>query len=88
MIQEAPAALGPARCREIAEAYPFGLLIGALQAMTDAGEMEIEDPRLTGWMIGSMMCEAALLLDGAADAKALKRKALAVVERTLTAFRT
>lgn len=86
-IQEAPAALGPARCREIAEAYPFGLLIGALQAMKDTGEMDIEDPRLAGWMIGSMVCEAALLLEVAEDQEAMKRKALALVERTLAGFR-
>lgn len=87
-IQEAPAALGAARCREIGEAYPFGLMINALTDLKAAGRIEVADPRLAGRMIGAMICEAALLLTDASDPAALKRDADAIVERTLGAFRT
>lgn len=86
-IQEAPAALGAARCREIGEAYPFGLMINALTDLKAAGRIEVADPRLAGRMIGAMICEAALLFTDSVDPVALKRDADAVVERTLGAFR-
>jgi AcrR family transcriptional regulator len=87
-IQEAPAALGSVRCREIGEAYPFGLMINALGDLKAAGVIEVGDPRLAGRMIGAMICEAALLLTDSADSAALKREADAIVERTLGMFRT
>lgn len=85
-IQEAPAALGAARCREIGETYAFGLLIDALADLKTAGKVDVADPRLAGRMIGSMICEAALLLTDSPDAARLKRDADTIVERTLGAF--
>lgn len=86
-ILEAPAALGAARCREISEAYPFGLMINALAELKAAGRLDADDPRLLGRMLGTMICEAALLLTDATDATRLKRRANAIVERALGAFR-
>ena len=86
VIQEAPAVLGSRRCREIGEAYPFGLLIAALAELRKAGRFDSANTWLAARMIGSMICEAALLLDGAESPKALKKQALAIVERVLAAF--
>ena len=88
VIQEAPAVLGSQRCREIGEAHPFGLLIAALAELRKAGRFDSANTWLAARMIGSMICEAALLLDGAESPKALKKQALAIVERVLAAFST
>lgn len=88
VIQEAPAVLGAARCREIGEAHPFGLLIAAVGELRKAGRFEAANAYLAARMIGSMICEAALLLDGAESPKALKRQALSIVERVFAAFAT
>jgi AcrR family transcriptional regulator len=86
VIQEAPAVLGSARCREIGEAHPYGLLIAAVGELAKAGRFDATNTYLAARMIGSMICEAALLLDGAESPKALKRQALAIVERVFAAF--
>lgn len=86
VLQEAPAVLGSARCREIGEAHPFGLLIAAVGELRKAGRFDAGNAYLAARMIGSMICEAAVLLDGAESPKALKRQALAIVERVFAAF--
>ena len=86
VLQEAPAVLGSARCREIGEAHPYGLLIAAVAELHEAGRFDAANAYLAARMIGSMICEAALLLDGAASPKVLKRQALAIVERVFAAF--
>jgi len=87
VIQEAPAVLGAARCREIGEGTAFGLLIGALRDLDKAGTYKLDNPHLAGRMIGTMICEAALLLGDAKRPVELKRQAVAIVERVLDAFR-
>jgi AcrR family transcriptional regulator len=86
VIQEAPAVLGAARCREIGEAHPYGLLIAAVGELHAAGRFDAANAYLAARMIGSMICEAALLLDGAQSPKAVKRQALAILERVFEAF--
>ncbi|MFM0076809.1 TetR/AcrR family transcriptional regulator [Paraburkholderia sediminicola] len=80
VIETAPAVLGQARCREIEEAHVYGLLIGALTNQTTGKEKEKAKAYLAARMIGSMVCEAAQLLDGADDPVALKAEALKLVE--------
>ena len=86
VIQDAPAVLGAARARAIGEAHPFGLLIGAVQALKSAGRFEVENAYLAGRMIGSMICEAALLVGDAAAPDEIERQAVAIVDRVLAAF--
>ena len=87
VIQDAPAVLGELRCREISEAYPYGLLIAAVTELRKAGRLDCENPYLVARMIGSMICEAALLLDGAGSSEeGLKQQALAIVARVFAAF--
>jgi AcrR family transcriptional regulator len=88
VIQEAPAVLGARRCREIGEAHPYGLLIAAVAELKKSGRFEVANTYLAARMIGSMICETALLLDGAESPKLLKRQALAIVERVFDAFST
>ena len=84
VIETAPAVLGPARCREIEEAHVYGLLIGALTNQTTGKEKA--KAYLAARMIGSMVCEAAQLLDGADDPVALKAEALKLVESMVGAL--
>lgn len=86
VIQEAPAILGEARCREIGEAHPYGLLIGAVAALQQAGRLACDNPYLLARMIGSMICEAALLIDTEAAAATLMPQALDIVARMFVAF--
>ena len=86
-ILEAPAALGAARCREIGEAYPFGLMINALTALKAAGLLETDNPRLLGRMLGTMICEAALLMTDAPDPVELEQQAGTIIAQALSAFR-
>jgi hypothetical protein len=52
-----------------------------------AGRLDCENPYLVARMIGSMICEAALPLDGAgASEEELKQQALVIVARVFAAF--
>ena len=86
VIEEAPAVLGTARCREIEEAYAFGLLIAAVSAQQASGAFKTDNAYLAARMVGTMMCEAALLLGDAKRPAEMKRQAVATVERVLAAF--
>lgn len=83
VIQDAPAVLGSRHCREIAETYAFGLMGRALEGLKAAGLIDVDNPALAGRMIGSMVCEAALLLEDAQDQRQLKQQALEIVERAI-----
>lgn len=80
VIETAPAVLGTARCREIEEAHVYGLLIDALVGPAGHNEKARANAYLAARMIGSMVCEAAQLLDNADDPVALKAEALKLVE--------
>jgi len=87
VIQEAPAVLGSARCRAIAEAQAVGLFIGALRELQKIGQFNVENVELAGRMIAAMICEAALLLADAKHPAPLKRQINSVIERILDCFR-
>ena len=86
VIQEASAILGIERCREISEAYPYGLLIRAVSALQKQGEFDVENPYLASRMIGAMICEASLHLEQTTDSALLARQATAIIDRVLGAF--
>jgi AcrR family transcriptional regulator len=86
VIQEAPGILGSARCRQIGEAYPFGLLIAGLRELQKNGGFAVDNVHLAGRMIGAMICEASLLLETSEEPEQLKAQANAIVERTIAAF--
>jgi AcrR family transcriptional regulator len=86
VIEEAPAVLGTVRCREIEEAHAFGLLIAAISAQQASGAFKTDNAYLAARMVGTMMCEAALLLGDAKRPAEMKRQVVATVERVLAAF--
>ncbi|SDX07558.1 transcriptional regulator, TetR family [Collimonas sp. OK242] len=86
VIQEAPAVLGSALCREIGEAYPYGMLIAGLRELHRAGKFDVENVYLAARMIGAMICEASLLLEKSAEPDKFKAQANAIVDRAISAF--
>jgi AcrR family transcriptional regulator len=88
VIQDAPAVLGPRRCREIEDEHVQGLLVRALKELKAAGVIDVADATLAARMIGAMVCEAALMQQDARQPRALERHALALVDRFLAALAT
>ncbi len=86
VIQDAPAVLGPRRCREIEDEHVYGLLVRALKELKAAGAIEVGDAALAARMIGAMLCEAALMLEDASKPRTLERHALELVDRLLAAL--
>ena len=86
VIQDAPAVLGPRRCREIEDEHVYGLLVRALKELKAAGMIEVGDAALAARMIGAMLCEAALMLEDASKPRTLERHALELVDRLLAAL--
>lgn len=88
VIEEAPAVLGAARCREIESATSIGLLVEGLRALAAAGVLSVRDHELVGRMLASMICEAAVLLARAPErAGPRRREAVATVRRVLDGLR-
>jgi AcrR family transcriptional regulator len=86
VIEDAPAILGTARCREIEEDSVIGVMVAALMARHEAGRFNPPDPRLAARMIASMLCEAAIQLPTARDFERMRHDALEIVDRVLAAF--
>jgi AcrR family transcriptional regulator len=87
VIEDAPAVLGALRCRAIEDQYTIGLMVSALVKKQQAGQFDSPDPKLAARMIASMLCEAALQMAVAKNPNQIRRAALEIVGRTLSAFR-
>ncbi|HEX7968553.1 MAG TPA: helix-turn-helix domain-containing protein [Stellaceae bacterium] len=88
VIEEAPAVLGTARCREIDHAYTLGPFAKALEQLRSDGELDFDDTDLLSRMLGAMIWELAILLADAKDPKKLRRQVQDAVTRVLRAFQT
>lgn len=86
VIEEAPAVLGTARCREIDHAYTLGPFSKALAQLRSDGELDFDDTDLLSRMLGAMIWELAILLADAEDPKKLRRQVQDAVTRVLRAF--
>lgn len=87
VIEDAPAVLGPARCRKIEEQFTVGLMIQAFVDLQAAGQINIDDPPLAARMIAAMICQAALMLVDAAAASQVRRSAVGLIERVMAGLR-
>jgi len=87
VLQDAPAALGIARCREIDYAEALGPMGAALARLKRDGELKVEDTELLARMLAAMTWEVALLLGDAEDPQTLRRHAQRIIKRVLGAFR-
>lgn len=86
VIQEASAVLGSTRCREIGQTYAFGVLAGALAKLKSAGVIDIENEALAARMLGAMICEAAMMLEGVADPEVVERQAVEIIDRAFASL--
>ncbi len=64
-LEEAPAALGWARWRDIEERYFLGLVVAALDGLARAGLIDIPDGDLTARMVLAAISEAGLVVAAA-----------------------
>jgi AcrR family transcriptional regulator len=78
-VQEAPAALGWARWKEIEEQYFLGLVAGALEALAQAGLIALPSGDLTARMLLAAMSEAGLAVAASPRPAAERRRAGALV---------
>jgi AcrR family transcriptional regulator len=86
-IQEAPAALGWARWKEIEEQYFLGLVAGALEALAQAGLIALPSGDLTARMLLAAMSEAGLAVAASSGPDAERRRAGALVMRFVSGLR-
>ena len=85
-LEEAPAALGWARWKEIEERYFLGLVTAALGAMAESGTIRIPPGDLTARMLLAAMTEAGLAVGVGASAQE-RRDVGALVLRFLEGLR-
>jgi AcrR family transcriptional regulator len=85
-LEEAPAALGWIRWKEIEERYFLGLVTAALDAMAHDGQLRIPPGDLAARMLLAAMTEAGLAV-GVGASKAERRRVGALVLRFLEGLR-
>jgi AcrR family transcriptional regulator len=86
-LEEAPAALGWARWKEIEERYFLGLVVAALDAMAQEGQLDIPPGDLTARMFLAAMTEAGLAVAAATRPTAERRRVAPLVMRFLEGLR-
>lgn len=87
VLQDAPSALGIARCREIDYAEALGPMGAALARLKRDGELKVDDTELLARVLASITWEVALLLGDAEEPQTLRRHAQRIIKRVLGAFR-
>src|ERR1022692_1578924 len=86
-LEDAPAALGWARWKEIEERYFLGLVTAAVDGLAQGGQIDAGPGDLTARMFLAAMAEAGLVVAGAADPDAERLQAGALVMRFLRGLR-
>jgi AcrR family transcriptional regulator len=86
-LQEAPAALGWTRWKEIEERYFLGLVAAALDGLVQGGYIDIPPGDLTARMVLAAMAEAGLAVASATEPETERQRAGALVMRLLEGLR-
>jgi AcrR family transcriptional regulator len=86
-LEEAPAALGWARWKEIEERYFLGMVVAVLDVLVAEGQITIPPGDLTARMILAAMNEAGLAVAAAVQPKAAGRRVAPLVMRLLEGLR-
>jgi AcrR family transcriptional regulator len=84
LLQEAPTALGAQRCREIDEELGLPVILAALTALDEAGELAQPATEMLARVLFRALCEAAMAAGADADPRRAQREA-ATALRTITA---
>ncbi len=75
LLQQAPAALGAERCREIDEQLGMPLLLAALNALRETGELAVQPTEMLARVLFSALCEAAMTAGADPHTSAAQREA-------------
>lgn len=86
VIHEAPAVLGMARFREIDD-QSLASFRRAIAALQERGELDFADAGLLTRLLAALVWKSATLLAESGDAAALRRDALAAIDRIVDGFR-
>jgi AcrR family transcriptional regulator len=84
LLQEAPGALGAQRCREIDEELGLPVILAALTALDEAGELAQPATEMLARVLFGALCEAAIAAGANANPRRAQREA-ATALRTITA---
>jgi AcrR family transcriptional regulator len=84
LLQQAPAALGTERCRQIDEQLGLPLLLAALNALQESGELAPQPTEMLARVLFSALCEAAMTAGADPHTSAAQRQASAAL-RAITA---
>ncbi|MGH2907252.1 MAG: TetR/AcrR family transcriptional regulator [Solirubrobacterales bacterium] len=87
-ITDAPAVLGTAEYREIAERYGGALIEATLTALIDAGEIEQLPVKPLARMLTGALIEGGVVIATAEDEKAARREVGEITERLLRSLAT
>lgn len=88
VVEDAPAALGKARCAEIGDTYPMGVLRARLTELQASRRLTNVSATVLGALLGAMISEGAALLSAqAAKDDATADRVQAVLRTFLEAFR-
>lgn len=87
VLIDAPAALGWAAWRELDERYGVGLLVGGLQTLLDAGQLEPQPLGPLAHMLLGALSEGGLVIAQADDVQAARDAVGASLDRLLRGLR-
>ena len=86
-LEEAPAALGWARWKDIEERYFLGLMAASLDGLARAGLIRVPPGDLTARMLLAAISEAGLAVAGADDPEEERARVGALVRRLVRGLR-
>ncbi|MBK1786608.1 TetR family transcriptional regulator [Prauserella cavernicola] len=84
LLQEAPSALGVQRCRKIDEELGLPVILAALEALHEDGQLGQQPTDMLARVLFGALCEAAMTAGADADPQRAQREA-ATALRTITA---
>lgn len=87
LLQQAPAALGPQRCRQIDEELGLPLLEAALNGLQETGELAQQPTQMLARVLFSALCEAAMTAGADPHPNRAQRQARAALQAITAGLR-
>lgn len=88
LLQQAPAALGAERCRELDEEMGLPALRALLNDLADAGELAVPPSQMLARLLFSALCEAAMTAGADPDLARARDQAAGVLNAFVTGLRS
>jgi AcrR family transcriptional regulator len=88
IVLEAPAVLGRKRCREIEGQHVLRRMHGALERAVREGTLRSDHPEVLAQLLVALFNEASMIVAGASDPKAARRKASQELDAIIAGLRS